>query len=271
MDNTSEHDSPSAGALKNPLDYTWAHGVNSQDKLDAALRAASSPAAVNAVEADIIYSQVQQRPVMGHPPQKDGSLTLESFLEQLRRASFQTHASKTIVKLDFKSSSAFENGIESVRNYLDHTDFPRGLWLNADIVKGPSGGDPQFSAPDFLKLAQGLPDTVLSVGWTTGGPDCDGPYTQAMVDELLHELKAAPGAEVTFPIRATSFRNSWPVLKPLYEIPNYGVTLWWSQTEMSRDDLLWIHSTLEKPGSLYEGRTYYDIHGFEAFLANAHS
>lgn len=39
---------------------------------------------VNAVEADVIWSETQQTPVMGHPPQTDGDLSLADFLDEMQ-------------------------------------------------------------------------------------------------------------------------------------------------------------------------------------------
>ncbi|TPX63189.1 hypothetical protein CcCBS67573_g08741 [Chytriomyces confervae] len=51
--------------LKPASDYKWGHAINSQLLLDQTVKDAS----VNAIEADIIYSENQQQAVMGHPPQ----------------------------------------------------------------------------------------------------------------------------------------------------------------------------------------------------------
>ncbi|TYZ68691.1 hypothetical protein PybrP1_006624 [[Pythium] brassicae (nom. inval.)] len=39
---------------------------------------------VNAIEADVIWSETQQAPVMGHPPQTDGDLSLADFLDEMQ-------------------------------------------------------------------------------------------------------------------------------------------------------------------------------------------
>lgn len=256
---------PLSKQLDPPLSYHWAHAVNSQKLLDSALENAS----INAIEADIIFSDAQRVPVMGHPPQVDGELTLQSFLDQLARREFQ-RSKRTIVKLDFKSNLAFEQSLSAVKGYREVSDFPQGLFLNADILQGPCQLDEdacraKFRAKAFVKLASSIPGAVLSVGWTTS--DNAGPYTEHMVEEMLHILEPYPDIQVSFPIRAPLLRSSWPVLKRLYKNPNFGITLWWSQSTMDNSELSWIYSTLETPGLSYRGRTFYDIKGFQTFLA----
>lgn len=250
--------------LNPPLSYHWAHAVNSQQILDSVLENAS----INAIEADIIFSDVQRVPVMGHPPQTDGELTLQSFLDQLASKEFQ-RSTRTIVKLDFKSNLAFERSLSTVQEYTDVTNFPQGLFLNADILQGPCLSDEdacraKFRAKAFVNLASSISGAVLSVGWTTAADS--GPYTEHMIEEMLHILEPYPDVQVSFPIRAPLFRSSWPVLKRLFKNPNFGITLWWSQSMMEHSELSWIYSTLETPGSNNRGRTFYDIKGFQAFL-----
>ena len=254
----------------NNIEISQAHAVNSQDALEAALANSS----INAIEADIIFSNEQQLPVMGHPPQVDSSLTLAQFLHILVEARFQGNY-KTLVKLDYKSQQAFGASLVEVQTYVTQTKFPQGLFLNADLLLGPMQTldreqyAPAFIGSTFLELAlKTVPEAVWSIGWTTTphAPDQALAYTEEMVTEMLALLDATQGnTTVTFPIRATSFRSSWSALERLYRAnPKYGITLWWSKSQLPREELKWIYSTLED--GPYSGRTYYDILGFEDFL-----
>ncbi len=222
---------------------------------------------------------------MGHPPQVDGELTLSSLLHQVREANFQS-ASLTevnILKLDFKSMKALKSSINDVENYLK--DLPPQLrqhvWINADILAGPGGGEgedmqPKFDAVEFMELltreSSLMKSTTLSIGWTSSLTDIHAPYTSGMVDEMLALLRPYPEKNITFPIRATSFRHSWQALKKLYnndvdEKNKWTVTLWWSLTngqhKMTNDAMNWIHELLENDDqSVLPNRTYYDLVNF---------
>ena len=130
-----------------PLEYTWSHAVNDQDTLKVALLSAH-----HAIEADIIYSSLQECSVMGHPPHTDGTLTLYDFLHTI-----YNYNTKRIVKLDFKSMIAFQHGVKHVEEYA-LLSTSSSLWLNADILQGPSNTlqeasvmIPHFDAKIFLK------------------------------------------------------------------------------------------------------------------------
>jgi hypothetical protein len=145
------------------------------------------------------------------------------------------------------------------------------VWINADILPGPgeelndshaqSKMTPKFNASKFLEtVTQQLAGTTLSIGWTTSLANKRAPYTKSMVDEMLEFLKPYQDMHVTFPIRATSFRNSWEVLQPLYR-NSWTVTIWWSLDKLEEEELEWIYATLEEGEELLKDRTYYDIVG----------
>ncbi|KAL7551825.1 hypothetical protein ACHAWF_015018 [Thalassiosira exigua] len=276
------------------IDYNWHHAVNDQSRLDRALAFVGERGSngtggkdlVEAIEADIIYSDSRSRAVMGHPPSVDGDLTLSSFLRQVRDARFQIsdagdddeRTERPVLKLDFKSMAALRSGVDDVKSYLDRLlpEHRRRVWINADILPGPGEGSndeaarrkvrPRFDAAEFLSVvASEFPGTVLSIGWTTSLTDVRAPYTDDMVDEMISF--ARDHSEVTFPIRASCFRVSWRAVQKLYrENDNWTVTLWWSH-ELSKDDFDWIYKTLEEDGAL-KNRTYYDVSGFREYLLN---
>jgi hypothetical protein len=274
-----------------PINHHWYHAVNSQDKLNVALRAAESTpvaAKTHSIEADTIYSESKQQAVMGHPPACDGDLTLQSFLEQLQQSSFQYPSSSIgdtpdstnrIVKLDFKSMKAFQSSISHVQSYLSKLPrrFHHLVWINADILPGP-GEDindeqaqvklkPKFDAVQFLQVVTTqLPGTTLSIGWTTSLSDTRAVYTSEMVQEMMVVLKPYNDLKVTFPIRGTSFRHSFDVLQHLY-INDWTITLWWSLEKLPKEEFDWIYHTFEKGEMVYRNRTYYDLAGFEDYLS----
>ncbi|KAK1931076.1 hypothetical protein P3T76_013265 [Phytophthora citrophthora] len=285
-----------------PLGYRWAHAVNSSDLLEAVQvqvqeaekKQFVTPDFANAIEADIIWGEAKQTPVMGHPPATDGDLTFEHFLKAMMelatkfQRSIADNETPLIVKFDFKSSRAFETSLDVLVDFVAQYPFTKGIFINADILPGPANSNyVAFDAGTFLKQAYGLGERdegkhrhklVLSVGWTTANAneeEIHREYSSAMVGDMLRALKPyGDNVTVTFPIRATSVRKSWSALRPLLEPRNYGFTLWWATTTMSDEELEWIYSTLELEshddciGSqrTYTGRTFYDIKGFDSFL-----
>ncbi|KAH7474007.1 Protein FAM151A [Phytophthora ramorum] len=289
-----------------PLEYRWAHAVNSNALLtsvqhqiqEAEKLHFATPDFVNAIEADIVWGEAKQTPVMGHPPATDGDLTIVRFLDAMLElaAKFQSLTTQNetplIVKLDFKSSRAFEASSEALAEFVVQYPFTRGVFINADILPGPANSNyVAFDATTFLKHVNELGERgggihrhklVLSVGWTTANAneeEIHREYSSAMVNDMLRVLEPyGDTIAVTFPLRATSVRKSWAALRPLLGPQNYGFTLWWAITQISDDELRWLYSTLELeshadggPASqrTYSGRTFYDIKGFDSFLAKA--
>ncbi|KAJ3233710.1 hypothetical protein HDU81_002032 [Chytriomyces hyalinus] len=241
--------------LKHASDYKWGHAINSQLLLDQTL----NDATINAIEADIIYSESQQQAVMGHPPQQDSELTLDSFLQQLLRSKFQSHQTKTIVKFDFKSRPAFDASIDLVARYVEQTQFPVGLWINADVVRGPGGGPSVFDAHAFVEtvLTRISDKVILSLGWTTGG-DPAGVYTREMVRAMQEVVSGRidGGVCVQFAVRATSVVDSMKNLAPLLEASEqFGMALWWSAFCLKTEEVQQMQSLLHA----WSERVFYDV------------
>jgi len=261
------------------ININWHHAVNDQSKLNQTIKLLEddSDTKIQAIEADIIYSSIQKCSVMGHPPSVDGDLTLASFLQQLHNIKFQHHQHSIhacpILKLDFKSMVALQSSLSDVQEYLSNLParLHKRVWINADILSGP-GEDvndkvaqqkmqPKFNASEFLNLVSSKLPTILSIGWTTSLTDIHAEYTNKMVNDMIECAK--PYSNVTFPVRASSFRQSFGVLERLYQAdPTWTVTLWWS--ELPKEELDWIYNTLEN--SSLRNRTYYDMMGFHAHL-----
>ncbi|CAI5746961.1 unnamed protein product [Peronospora destructor] len=286
-----------------PVKYRWAHAVNSNALLSLVRYQAQKAEKqqfmilnyVNAIEADIIWNEVKQISMMGHPPATDSDLTLSHFFHaMLELAAKFRHSSindetPLIVKLDFKSSRAFEASLELLTTFVAKYPFTKGVFINADILPGPASSNyVAFDARTFLEQVNELGDyengqhrhkLVLSVGWTTTNVNeatIHREYTSEMIEAMLRVLKPYRDTlAVTFPIRATSVRKSWHALRPLLGPPNYGLTLWWAMNQIPDDDLEWIYATLECAAesesfagspTMYANRTFYDIKGFSNFL-----
>ncbi|KAI9907201.1 hypothetical protein PsorP6_016453 [Peronosclerospora sorghi] len=281
--------------------YRWAHAVNSRVLLrtiEAAIQAAATlecttHECINAIEADVIWSDTKHVAVMGHPPATDSDLRFEDFLRVVFKLATLclsgTTATPLIVKCDFKCPRAFAASVPLLEPFLAQYPFPQSIFLNADILPGPANSNHvAFDATTFVQQVHDLRayeggrhghKLVLSVGWTTANAthkERERAYSPAMVDAMLRVL-APHGHQlsVTFAIRATSVRTSWRALRRLLEAPNHGFTLWWAATEIPDEELEWLYTTLEREGHdgdgtrrprTYANRTYYDIKGFDRFL-----
>ncbi|CAH0473672.1 unnamed protein product [Peronospora belbahrii] len=98
---------------------------------------------------------------MGHPPATDGDLTLSELLHALLEvaAKFQHPLTKDetpfIVKLDFKSSRAFETSFELLAMFVAKYPYTKGVFINADILPGPENSNSvAFDATTFVKQVE---------------------------------------------------------------------------------------------------------------------
>jgi hypothetical protein len=225
----------------NAKDITWAHAVNSQNKLKEFLKTD-----ILMFEADVImrYNRNVTEPVMAHPPANNSDLTLKAFLNSLK-------PTRKGIKLDFKTIMALEPAMLLLQSVYDSTDKP--LWLNADILKGPgtnSGSNPPVDANDFITTCTSTyPNATLSLGWTTGwyaGIESEG-YTQDMVKEMERICRNTTQI-ITFPIRAIYVRQSWKPLKWLLDTSSrYTLTIWSAvDDDVEVDDLVWLTKQIDK-------------------------
>ena len=223
-------------------DITWAHAVNSKDKLNEFLKTD-----ILMFEADVLmrYNRNDTEAVMAHPPANDSDLTLETFLKTLK-------PTRKGIKLDFKSIMAVEPAMLLLDSVYSSTDKP--LWLNADILKGPgsnSGSNPPVDAMDFITTCTSTyPNATLSLGWTTEwyeGIQSTG-YTQDMVEEMESICRLNTTQIITFPIRAIYVRQSWGPLKWLLDTSTrYTLTIWSAvDDDVKVDDLVWLTKQIDK-------------------------
>ncbi|XP_011878459.1 PREDICTED: protein FAM151B isoform X2 [Vollenhovia emeryi] len=212
----------------------WAHAVNSQAELEKAL----SSADVMMLEADVVMGKVNNTsgnytniPIMAHPPAKESDLSLEEFLNATNING------KKGIKLDFKSNEAFESSKPILDRMRRNFKYP--LFLNADILPGPvnatTANTVPLNATEFVKGASlVLPESTLSVGWTTRyGKESnitEGRYTteqlKKMVDTLTESRITQP---VTYPVRAGLVANDIDGMKALLKnttSTNVTLTIW---------------------------------------------
>ncbi|XP_012524870.2 protein FAM151B isoform X2 [Monomorium pharaonis] len=208
----------------------WAHAVNSQAELEKALLSDD----VMMLEADVVMGKLNNStdiiPIMAHPPTTESDLSLEDFLN------ISNNGSKGI-KLDFKSNEAFENS-KPILIKLRPT-LKRPVFLNADILPGPVNATTvPLNATEFLKGAnETMPDSILSIGWTTRyGKEHNitkGRYNteqlKKMVDIVAENRVSQP---VTYPVRAGLAANDIDGVKALLKnttSTNATLTIWSSE------------------------------------------
>ena len=133
----------SGGAMVRVTDYwpevandltrvSWSHATNSKALLDQALADSTMM-----IEADVSLGPGSE-PIMAHPPANTSDLSLRQFLDFVLES-----GKKKGIKLDFKLLEVVRPSLEILDQMRDKLRMP--LWLNADIVKGPGGGEQSFS------------------------------------------------------------------------------------------------------------------------------
>ena len=120
---------------------SWSHATNSKALLDQALADSTMM-----IEADVSLG-AGNTPIMAHPPASTSDLSLQQFLESVL-ATTESGAKKGI-KLDFKFLGVVEPSLQLLDGLRERLAIP--LWLNADILQGPGGGEHQigFVLDDF--------------------------------------------------------------------------------------------------------------------------
>ena len=157
------------------------------------------------------------------------------------------------MKLDFKELEAMVPALQIVSNKKTKIKGP--IWVNADIVKGPYGGDVTMIPSVFLENVKTFPHVTLSIGWTTGAKDSRNmTYTIDMMREI-HELSKNLSQPITFPCRASLMRASWNVFDWLLKQSRaYTLTIWTSpMDEVKKEDMDFIKRQTEP------ARVYFDL------------
>ncbi|KAM4639977.1 protein FAM151B isoform 1-T1 [Amazona ochrocephala] len=224
----------------------WFHAANSKARAREAARSD-----VHMIEADVVLRGGQGGngdPIMAHPPETDSDNTLQEWLKEI------VNTDKGI-KLDFKSLEAVRPSLELLE-HVKHR-LRRPVWINADILPGPSGSSSVVDAKGFVgTVTSFFPNVTLSLGWTTGWhPDKHNKgYDWVTVKEMAQICNTLP-QPVTFPVRAALVRQSVSELCWLIQQSDrYTLTVWTGEEDVySVEDLLYIRENFDKT------RVYYDI------------
>jgi len=229
---------------------TWSHATNSHQELAEALTDGTMM-----IEADVSIGP-NGEPIMAHPPATTSDLSLQQFLDIVIAETEK--GTKKGIKLDFKAIEIVEPSLKLIETVKEKLNFP--VWLNADIIVGPGGGDPVD--PDrFLELCQNyLPEATLSPGFTTG-LGLLGHYTEEHMSDLYNKLiEKRTFSPVTVPIRAKLGAKSVAEIKQFMDIADkdnlFPVTLTiWSAVL----DLVDLEGLAELVLTVGKDRVYVDV------------
>ncbi|XP_043270804.1 protein FAM151B isoform X2 [Venturia canescens] len=223
---------------------TWVHAVNSKEKLHEAL--ATDKAMM--LEADVVLgtlndpsggNDTENIPIMAHPPEVTSDLSLEEFLESVLADG------KRGIKLDFKSIEAFKGSQAILEKHRANLSFP--VWLNADILVGPVEANPTDPLPvepnAFIAgAATSLPESTLSIGWTTRYGSkfniTEGEYTNEQIRQMVEVIaRSETKQSITYPVRAGLAAGNVELFKDLLEDTSaHGATLTvWSSPDDTVD------------------------------------
>ncbi|KAF7992789.1 hypothetical protein HCN44_005133 [Aphidius gifuensis] len=235
-----EWDNPQVFFNKKSENITWAHAVNSQQKLQESL----SNDAIMMLEADVsLIDGNDSTPMMAHSSKDKSDLSLEKFIETVIISNNKT---KKGIKLDFKTIEAFNASHAVLQKQGPNMTFP--VFLNADILKGHlNATKTPVDADAFLTSAvKILPKSILSIGWTTPdtmkGLKANESYTKENIDAMLEKIKMITSTQpITYPVRANLAVNSISVLSDLIEKSknnNASLTIWTAKDDTFNKTLL---------------------------------
>ncbi|MBE3559880.1 MAG: DUF2181 domain-containing protein [Ktedonobacteraceae bacterium] len=192
-------------------DLTWAHAVNSREKLKVALHNSQ----VMIVESDILRTKKGEI-IAAHPPENQSDLNFERLLEAI--AAFPLHG----LKLDFKDPAAVLPCLERLRD----CQLQQPVLLNADILTANGAVRSPFNPAEFLELCCHLyPRGLLSIGWTTRHAPLSS-YTRKNIEEMLALCEQYALRQVTFPVRASLLPSGWQHVARLLWQEGYTLTIW---------------------------------------------
>ena len=109
----------------------WSHATNSKVLLEQALNDSTMM-----IEADVSLGRGNV-PIMAHPPADTSDLSLQQFLDEVLKST--ESGKKKGIKLDFKFLGVVEPSLQLLNGLREKLKMP--LWLNADILQGPGGGE----------------------------------------------------------------------------------------------------------------------------------
>lgn len=247
---------------RNLTAVSWAHAVNSQAELRAALDGMlnfpknpwknnvfnwylSYLGDIDMIEADIVLGTLvddptqEQQPVMGHPPANSSDISLAQFLNLILEFNQQqSEAKRKGVKLDFKSTEVFTGSLSILSEMWSKMNYP--VWINADILAGPVDNTQTkpVDADVFLQGCKTFKNAVLSIGWTTrwGSNFSEGHYTIKQIYQMASAIdRNQVTQEITFPVRAGIAADSQAELQSLYRAVTKSnvvtLTVWSSKND----------------------------------------
>jgi hypothetical protein len=297
--------SDSSTAAPSPIDVSsinWGHALNTIDSLLARL-AAVHPRGLF-IECDLRIAPgidparaTIEEVIMAHDAGASGP-SFVAWYDALHAYHVAHPLQPLGLKLDFKSLAAVEpvlkqlkvfeqqgkaiaapnvTGVDASHSSSASSTPPRFpfLWLNADILRGPScpAATIPIDATEFLRVGgEDCPQAVRSVGWCTGR---EGEYTHEDVTRMLAMVDAAATSDesnslssnrrqsslqLTYPLRASMVRRSWQsgaLPRLLSHHPHSTLTIWTSVADQAeagaREEEEWIRNNLPKE------RTFIDL------------
>ncbi|KAL3265753.1 hypothetical protein HHI36_009954 [Cryptolaemus montrouzieri] len=243
---------------KNLAEISWLHGVN-----DKTLLKGSLSSDVNMLEADVLMGRLSngkeaEIAIMAHPPNNESDLSLMEFVSIVDEFN-KISSLKKGIKLDFKNIKAFESAVrnDAFTKILLQANYP--VWLNADILEGPLAlpESKPVDANRFLKGAKLFPNSILSLGWTTGFDKSQcASYNDSHIEEMLHTLNSNNVCQqVTFAVRAGLVAESKRQINSLLCNNTHTLTIW----SAINDDGFDINNLNEVLNSVGVSRIYVDV------------
>lgn len=263
----------------------WHHATNTKQRLMQALHSRC-----HLLEADVMLGEYVSKagysrscaPVMQmcidrkttdiicahYPTTITSDLRLSDLLDRLvkynriKREKGQPTRQKG-VKLDFKAIEALEKSIEYlIAKEAEGLD----IWINADIVAGPGGLMVPITPARFFEEASKVPNSVLSLGWTSGVNVLGNAFTDEMVDDMIAVLDVAihqqatevKGRPFTFAINdQLATRSVETVCRLLDHFPGCSLTLFSSALSygLRREELEDLQRALPADRTFFDVRT----------------
>lgn len=215
-------------------DITWAHAVNSQEKLRCAL----ADPQIMMIESDIRVAPTGEI-IATHPPLEESDLSFDELLEAVQ-------TTRQGLKLDFKDAEAILPCLTQLRK----RQMQRPVVLNANILQGMGGWPPKLKATEFLAWCQEVyPQGILSIDWTMGYYSTN--YSRENVEEMLGLCHEYHLQQVTFPVRATYLPASWEHVARLLQVEGYSLTVW-DVLPLSKDIVRWLRDTTDPARVCYD-------------------
>ena len=202
-------------------------------------------------------------PVAAHPPSVTSDLTCEALVArfvdlalQPRKEEPKGEASRPLplgLKLDFKDPLAVEPCLRLLQEAVARAGWrwTHPIWLNADIFTGPGGQPSKFDAEQFLLQvhSSSLPNTSLSLGWTTGWSvwTCVGMhgYSSEHVENALGSLaKLERPMPVTWAVRLPIIAQTSQTLVRRLTEKDRTLTCW---GDLGWREELWLSSPEIRP------------------------